>query len=54
MLKINKPNSKGLDITKYEISHNKIKFFYAKGFLKKRWVLIKEIPIQEISGVESF
>ncbi|HEX7481985.1 MAG TPA: hypothetical protein VF350_00770 [Candidatus Bathyarchaeia archaeon] len=53
-LKINKSKSKDLEITKYEISDNKIKFFDAKGFLKKRWVLIKEIPIQEISGVESF
>ena len=41
-------------ITKYEISDNKIKFFDAKGFPKKHWVLIKEIPIQEISGIESF
>ena len=53
-IKINKPKSKCLDITKYEISDNKIKFFDVKGFLKKRWVLIKEIPIQEISGIESF
>ena len=46
--------SKSLAIIKYEVSDNKIKFFDAKGFPKKRWVLIKEIPIQEISGVESF
>jgi len=51
---INKPKSEGINIIKYEISDNKIKFFDAKGFLKKRWVLIKEIPIQEISGTESF
>jgi len=49
-----KLKSKGLVITKYEISDNKIKFFDAKGFPKKHWVLIKEIPIQEISGIESF
>jgi len=49
-----KPKFKSLAIIKYEVSDNKIKFFDAKGFPKKRWILIKEIPIQEISGVESF
>jgi hypothetical protein len=49
-----KPKFKSLAITKYEVSDNKIKFFDAKGFPKKHWVLIKEIPIQEISDVESF
>jgi hypothetical protein len=49
-----KPKSKGLAITKYEISDNKIKFFDAKGFLKKHWVLIKEMPVQEINNIESF
>ena len=46
--------SKSLAIIKYEVSDNKIKFFDAKGFPKKRWVLIKEMPIHEISGIESF
>jgi hypothetical protein len=54
MPKSEKPKSKCLVIIKYEISDNKIKFFDAKGFPKKHWVLIKEIPIQEISAVESF
>jgi hypothetical protein len=49
-----KPKSKSLAITKYEISDNKIKFFDAKGFPKKHWVLIKEMPIQEINKIESF
>jgi hypothetical protein len=53
-LKYKKPKSKSLAIAKYEVSDNKIKFFDAKGFPKKRWVLIKEISIQEISAVESF
>ena len=52
--KLNRPKSKVLGITKYEVSDNKIKFFDAKGFPKKRWVLIEEILIQEISSVESF
>jgi hypothetical protein len=49
-----KPKSKNLAIIKYEVSDKKIKFFDAKGFPKKRWVLIKEMPIQEINGIESF
>ena len=52
--KSKKTKSKGLAITKYEVSDNKIKFFDAKGFPKKHWVLIKELPIQEISAVENF
>jgi hypothetical protein len=52
--KFKKPKSEGLNITKYEFSDNKIKFFDAKGFPKKRWVLIKEIPMQGISAVESY
>ena len=52
--KFSRPKSKGLAIIKFEVTGDKIKFFDAKGFPKKRWVLIKEIPIQEISGVESF
>ena len=31
-----------------------LKFFVAKGFPKKRWVSIKEIPVYEITSVESF
>jgi hypothetical protein len=49
-----KTKSDDIDITKYEISDNKINFFDAKGLLKKRWVLIKEIPIQEITSIENF
>ncbi len=45
---------KGLAISKYELSDNKIKFFDAKGFPKKHWVLLKEVSIQEISAVENF
>ena len=48
-----KPKLKGLIIVKYEISENVLKFFVAKGLFKKRWVAIKEIPINEITGVES-
>jgi|WetSurMetagenome_2_1015567.scaffolds.fasta_scaffold31323_3 hypothetical protein len=47
-----KPKPKGLAITKYEISENALKFFVAKS-LKKWRVAIKEIPIKEITGVDS-
>lgn len=51
-----KPKSKrkGIAIDKYEIKENLLKFFVMKGLFKKRWVVIKEIPIAEISNVESF
>ncbi len=52
--KSKKIKTKGLAISKYELSDNKIKFFDAKGFPKKHWVLLKEVLIQEISAVENF
>ena len=48
-----KPNPKALIVAKYELSDNVVKFFDAKGFPKKRWVTIKEIPVKEITSVES-
>ena len=48
-----KPKLKGLIIVKYEISENILKFLVAKGLFKKRWVAIREIPVNEITGVES-
>lgn len=49
-----KPKPKGLAVSKYELSENALKFFTVKGFPKKRWVLLKEVPLQEITYVESF
>ena len=46
--------SKGLLVEKYELSNDVLKFFVAKGFPKKRWVQIKEIPVYEITSIESF
>ena len=43
----------GTAVTKYEIAQDKVKFYAAKGALKKRWVVINEFPIYEISAVES-
>lgn len=48
------PKPKALTVSKYEVSDNLVKFFVAKGFPKKRWILIKEIPIHEVTSVESF
>ena len=48
-----KPKPKSISVAKYEVSDNIVKFFDAKGFPKKRWVLIKEIPIREISSLRA-
>ncbi len=44
---------KGTAVTKYEIAQDKIKFYAAKGAIKKRWVVINEFPIYELSAIES-
>ncbi len=43
----------GTAIAKYEIAEEKVKFYAAKGFFKKRWVVVKEFPVSEVSAVES-
>jgi hypothetical protein len=48
-----KPKPKGTIVEKYEISDNTLKFSVMKGFYKKQWVAIKEIPVYEIVGIES-
>jgi hypothetical protein len=45
---------KELLVTKAEIFDNTLRFFIKKGFLKKRLVTVKEIPIYEITGIESY
>jgi hypothetical protein len=49
-----KPILERLTVTKYELSDIAVKFFNLKGFLKKRLVLIIEIPISEIASIENF
>jgi hypothetical protein len=49
-----KAKPKGLAVTKFELADNTVKFFIAKGFHKKRWVVVKEIPVYEITGIEHF
>jgi hypothetical protein len=41
-------------ISEYELSNNALKFFDVKGLHKKHWVQIKEIPIYEITNIESY
>jgi hypothetical protein len=41
-------------VTKVEVIDDTVKFFVAKGFRKKRWVAVKEIPVYEITGIENF
>lgn len=49
-----KPKQKVIPIAKAEIIEGTVKFFVAKGLIKKRWVAIKEIPVFEITNVENF
>jgi hypothetical protein len=41
-------------VTKVEVIDDTVKFFVAKGFRKKQWVAIKEIPVYEITSIENF
>jgi len=48
-----KTKAKGLQVGKYQVSDGKLRFFAAKGFGKKKWVLVREIPVIAIAHVES-
>ena len=48
-----KKKPKGLEVGKFEVSDNTAKFFAAKGFGKKQWVAVREIPVLEIEHVEN-
>ena len=45
---------KGIQVSKVEVSDNIAKFFAAKGFRKKQWIVVKEIPLLEIEHIEKF
>ncbi len=47
------PANVGVEVAKVEIADNTVKFFVAKGRTKKRWVIVKEIPVLEIEHIES-
>jgi hypothetical protein len=44
---------KGLLVTEAEIFDNVVRFFVEKGFLKKRLITVKEIPVYEITSIEN-
>ena len=48
------PKLKSTFVGKYEILDSVLKFYVMKGSFKKRWVTVKEIPVFEITAVESF
>ena len=45
---------KGLLVTKAEVVDNTVRFFVETGFLRKRCVIVKEIPVYEIVSIENF
>jgi hypothetical protein len=44
---------KGLFVTKAEVVGDSVKFSVKKGFLRKHWVTIEEIPVYEIGDIEN-
>ena len=48
-----KKKPKGLEVDKFDISDNTVKFFAAKGLGKKQWIVVREIPVLEIEHVEN-
>ena len=42
----------GLRVEKYEVAEDTLKFSNMKGFGRKHWVVIKEIPLKEATAVE--
>ena len=51
--KAKKSKPKATKVQKYEISNYILKFLAEKGFFKKRWIVIKEIPINEITLIKN-
>ena len=44
----------GLPVAKVEVINDTVTFFVVIGFPKKRWVVVKEIPVYEITSIETF
>ncbi len=51
--KATKPKQESIRVEKFEVSQYVLKLLVEKGFLKKRWVAIKEIPLNEITLIKS-
>jgi hypothetical protein len=43
----------GQKVAKAEIAEDKLRFYAEKGLFKKRWVVVKEFPVAEVSEAES-
>jgi hypothetical protein len=50
----NSQKPKGIPVTKFEVTDDTARFFAVKGFLKKQWAVVKEIPVYEMTGIEIF
>jgi hypothetical protein len=48
-----KPKTKGIPVVKYEVADGFVTFLVTKGLTKKRWVPISEVPVAEITNIES-
>ena len=49
-----KKKSKSIEVSKVEVSDNVAKFFAARGFFRKHWIVVKEIPLLEIERIKKF
>lgn len=49
-----KSKPKHFPVQKVEVVNDAVKFSMAKGFFKKRWIVVKEIPVLEITRIENF
>jgi hypothetical protein len=49
-----KSKPKHIPVQKVEVVNDNVKFSMAKGFFKKRWIVVKEIPVLEITRIENF
>lgn len=49
-----KQKTQGILVDKFEFSDNTVKFYVVKGFAKKQWVSIREIPVPEITQIDKF
>jgi len=47
-----KKKQKGIQVSKVEVSDDIVKFFVAKDLVKKKWIIVKEIPALEIEHIE--
>ena len=49
-----KKKQKGIEVAKVEVSDGIVRFYVAKGLGKKKWIVVREIPVLEIEHIEKF